>query len=255
MESELKNNKLFLNLDSRVKTEVVLISVFIASMLRSFYILTAILTVSLILLFSIGMPINKIMKRLSILLSIAWLVFIGIIFTNGETVMYTISLGSIKLHIYVEGMRLGILVLIRILTSVTLVALLGFSTDMVDILETLRVCKIPAIIIDIAAMMYRYLYIIGEVNSNMNRARASRMGNKRSWINKVSDTGKIAAYVLNKSLDRSIQIYKAMLSRGYNENTKSPNYFQSAVPKTDKCVGIIIVIILLFLVGIDIIFC
>ncbi|WP_234124236.1 cobalt ECF transporter T component CbiQ [Clostridium hydrogenum] len=247
MQYKLKKNKF----DSRVKTVVVFIAIFVAAVLNNIYLLTILWLVALFLLFSIKVPIGKIAKRLSIPFGIAWLVFINVIFTNGHIVIHTMVVGPITLKIYKEGLNLGILILMRILATVSLVSVLAFSTDMIEILETLRLCKIPSIIIDIAAMMYRYLYIIGEVTNNMNRARVSRMGNNRSWFNKVSDTGKIAGYVLSKSLDRSVQIYNAMLSRGYNENSKSPNYFQKPIPKFDRCIGGLIVIVLL---GLAIIF-
>ena len=121
---------------------------------------------------------------------IAWLVFLSLIFTNGSEPLLVFNIFHVSITAYHEGLTLGFLILLRIMTTVTLASILSFSTPMIEILETLRLCKIPTIIIDLAAMMYRYVFIIEETAHNMRRAQLSRMGNNNSWLMQARDVWK-----------------------------------------------------------------
>jgi cobalt/nickel transport system permease protein len=125
------------------------------------------------------------------------------------------------------------------MAAVTLVAALSFSTPMIDILETLRLCKVPPIIIDIADMMYRYVFIIQDTAHTLRQAQISRLSENASWLHRVRDVGKVAGSILIKSLDKSTRIYQAMLSRGYNEDNNDLLFFTSAIPARDKVIGIV----------------
>ena len=175
------------------------------------------------------------------------------LFTNGSHPLWVISLGPISLTAYEEGLQLGILTLLRIMAAVTLGCVLSFSTPMIEIMETLRLCKVPSIIIDLADMMHRYVFIIQETARNMRHAQLSRMGDSASWLQQTRDAGKLACYVLIKSLDRSIKIYNAMLSRGYNEDSSVAEYFTNPIPRIDWYFGLLVVVLLVALVIINII--
>jgi cobalt/nickel transport system permease protein len=126
---------------------------------------------------------------------------------------------------------------VRIMAAVTLATLLAFSTPMIEILETLRLWKIPSVIVDIADMMYRYIFIMQDTAHTMRCAQLSRMGDTGSWAHRVGDTARIASSILIKSLDRSTRIYQAMLARGYTEDVTGPRFFTRPIPARDKLIG------------------
>jgi len=113
---------------------------------------------------------------------------------------------------------------------------------MVEILETFRFFKLPGIIVDIADLMARYVYIIDEISHNMRRAQMSRTTGKISWVEKTRNLGKAAGYLMSNSLDRSVKIYNAMLSRGYNEESKTPVYFTKPVSAVDLRKGLLLML-------------
>ncbi|WP_039658306.1 cobalt ECF transporter T component CbiQ [Clostridium tyrobutyricum] len=249
---ELSNFNHFNNLntpihrmDGRIKTVLFLSSIIIAAVSSHWYFIISLFLISLICFNTLKIPWNNLLIRLILPFAIAWLVFLSSLFTNGSHILTCIYLGSIKLNIYREGLQLGFIILLRIITAVSLACILSLSTPMIEILETLRILKIPSIIIDIADMMYRYLFIIEETAQNMKKAQLSRLGDSLNWINKIKDSGKIALYILIKSLDKSTRIYKAMLSRGYSETSNTINFFNHPIPKFDLYLGIFLEIILI----------
>ncbi|AAK79335.1 cobalt/nickel transport system permease protein [Clostridium acetobutylicum] len=231
--------------DGRAKTVVFLISMITSALLSRWYVIATMWLFYLLLFFSAGIRINKLIKRLSIPMVMALIVFVNVIFTNGNHIFYSINIAGFKLDIYSEGISLGIIIALRVITAATIGYLLVFTTPMTEILETLRMLKIPNTIIDIANMMYRYVFIIEEVKNSMHRAQISRMGQNTSIYRRLIDSGKTAAYVLMKALDKSVNIYKAMLSRGYSSETKRFAFFNEGIHKRDL---IFIILSLIFIV-------
>ena len=238
--------------DGRVKTVIFLGAIILSTAFQHWY-FAAVLWISSILFFrTLHLPWRNLLIRLSMPFGIAWLVFLSLLFTTGSHTLIVLHLGRFAFPVYLEGMQLGFLMLFRIMTAVTLGSLLSFSTPMIEILETLRLCKVPSIIIDLAAMMYRYVFILEETARSMRRAQLSRMGDQMTWIRQARDVGKVAGHVLIKSLDRSTRIYKAMLSRGYNETSTGAEFFTNSIPSADWKNGLLLASLLMILLSLDI---
>lgn len=240
-------------LDGRVKTVLFLSGIIITTFLSHWYLVTFLWVLSLFGYSTLHIPWKKLIKRLIIPFGIAWIVLVSTLFTNGHQILTYIPFGNYHLNIYTEGLLLGILLFLRIMTAVTIACLISFSTPMIEILETLRLCKVPSIIVDLADMMYRYIFIIEETAHRMHMAQLSRMGYNTTWMKKIIDTGKIACYVLIKSIDKSVKIYNAMLSRGYAEDSiDNIKFFNESIPKRDFTIGILASVSLIILVVINI---
>ncbi|KAA8675378.1 cobalt ECF transporter T component CbiQ [Clostridium sp. MT-14] len=249
----ISGNKSFLHrLDGRVKTVLFLSAIIITTFLSKWYLIVSLWMLSIIGYYTLGVPWKRLIKRLLIPFSIAWLVFVSVLFTNGETVLTYIPFGTYHLNIYREGLALGTLLMLRIMAAVSLACILSFCTPMIEILETLRILKVPSIIIDLADMMYRYIFIIEDTGKNMRYAQLSRMGDRSSWLRRIEDTGKIAVYIMIESLDRSVRVYNAMLSRGYNEDSRQAKFFTYPIPAGDFRFGILIMALLMVLILINI---
>lgn len=240
-------------LDGRVKTVIFLGGIIITTLLNHWYLVVFLWILTIVSFCILNLPWQNLFMRLIMPFGIAWLVFLSLLFTNGSHPLSVIYIGPIHMTAYKEGLKLGTLMLLRIMTAVTMCCVLSFSTPMIEILETLRLCKVPGIIVDIADMMYRYVFIIQETAHNMRHAQLSRMGGNSSWIQQARDTGTIASYVLIKSFDRSVKIYNAMLSRGYNEESTTSDYFVNTIPKKDQCLGIAAIAMLFTLIIINIV--
>lgn len=238
-------------LDGRVKTGLFLSAIVVAVILHHWYLVASLWLATLVLFHTMHLPWRILILRLSIPFSVAWLVCLDLLFTNGSHPLLAIYLGPISLIAYREGLQLGILIVLRIMAAVTLGSLLSFSTSMIEILETMRLYKMPGLIVDLAAMMYRYTFILEETARNMRRSQLSRMGDSVTWLQQARDTGKVAGHLLAKSLDRSTKIYKAMLARGYDENSTGTAFFNSPVPKAERQVGFLITALLVVSVILD----
>ncbi len=232
-----ESDSLLHHIDGRVKTVVFLSAVILSTTLTHWTLALGLWVAAIALFVSLRFEVHGLLLRLLMPFSIAWFVFLTVLFTHGSHPLFVISLKFLTLTAWQEGARQGLLLFMRIMAAVTLATLLAFSTPMIEILETLRLCRVPDIMIDIADMMYRYVFIIQDTALTMHHAQLSRMGDRGSWRQRVGDTGRIACSILIKSLDRSTRIYQAMLARGYSENATEMQFFPQPIPARDKLIG------------------
>jgi cobalt/nickel transport system permease protein len=237
--------------DGRVKTFILLAAIFIGVILKHWYLAAGQLLITLVLFIAMDLSLSKLLRRIVIPFGMAWFVFVDLLFTHGSSVLGMINLHFTVLPAYEEGLAEGLLMMLRILTATVTAALLSLSTPMPEILATLRIVKVPALIIDLAEMIYRYIFLMGETAAAARRAQLSRCSSERSWVGKIQDMGVLAGNVVVKSLERSIRIYKAMLSRGYDEDAVTPSYFSEKVPLRDVAIGVIGGISLIILILTD----
>jgi cobalt/nickel transport system permease protein len=227
-------------IDGRVKTCILLAAIIIAAMLRHWYLVSIQIVVTLILFSVMGLSWRSLALRLAMPLGLGWLVLLSLLFTHGQHVIGSVNLYFAVLPVYSEGLGEGILISLRIATAVTTATLLSLSTPMPEILATLRGLRLPSIVIDLAEMIYRYIFLLRETAAIMHKAQLARGSGERSWLSKFQDMGALAGNILIRAMERSIQIYKAMLARGYDENAVTPPYFLSEIPRTDRFIGIIV---------------
>ncbi|VBB09773.1 cobalt ecf transporter t component cbiq [Lucifera butyrica] len=238
-------------IDGRVKTCILLAAIFVSVLLRHWYLVAGQLFVTIILYAGMPFSWNILFRRMVLPFGIAWLVFLDLLFTQGHKVIGVITILNLSFPLYQEGLDTGFLIFLRILTAVSTATILSLSTPMAEILATLRMLKIPGIIIDLAEMIYRYVFLLKETAEATRRAQLSRGVGDRSWFRQIQDTGVIAGNVLIKALERSIRIYKAMLSRGYDETAAAPDYFSQKVDLADFLIGFGLGIALLSLLLFD----
>lgn len=113
------------------------------------------------------------------------------------------------------GQRTARLVTARALGAVSGLYFLSLSTPMPEILSVLRKVHVPKVVIELAVLIYRYLFVLLSIYGNMNHAAASRLGYdgvRRS----LRTTGQVYGNLLASSLRRAGAYLDAMESRCYD---------------------------------------
>lgn len=120
---------------------------------------------------------------------------------------------------YITGSRAGFRQAVEIcLTAMAAVSCLYFlalSTVMTDILGALRKLKVPALLIELMLLIYRFIFVLSETAAAIRVSQNSRLGNRnlRTGIRSFGAMGS-ALFVL--ALKRSNALYDAMESRCYD---------------------------------------
>jgi cobalt/nickel transport system permease protein len=101
--------------------------------------------------------------------------------------------------------------------------MLAATTRFPDLLVALQQLKVPALLVAVVGLMWRYLFVLSDEVSRMLRARAgrsatapgARAGGSLLWRARVA--GGMAGSLFVRSLERADRVHAAMLSRGYKQ--------------------------------------
>ena len=111
------------------------------------------------------------------------------------------------------GLVFTSLVVKNSLCLVTMI-LLSNTTPFAELLSVFRRLHLPALLLTTIALMYRYLFVLGDEASRMKRARASR-----TFTSRKGQAWRVAASVVGqlfvRANERSERIYAAMCARGW----------------------------------------
>jgi cobalt/nickel transport system permease protein len=216
-----KGNSMLHRLDARVKTLCAFIVILGIVMLDHWYAALSIFAISLGLASVAKAPLKVFLKRLRYPLFTAMVVTAIHPFTYGSHVIAVLS--PLHLPVYQEGLSFGILLFTRIMAAVSVLNLLILITPVTSILNTLKWLRVPAVIITIASLMLRYIFVFSAESSRIYKAQQCRLGFSGSYTKKMKNYGSLGGMLILRSLDRTINVYKAMVSRGYSEDERVSN--------------------------------
>lgn len=150
------------------------------------------------------------------------LVAVPSIFTFEGQALQTWDLGAVMLTPTHEGLVFVVTIMWKGWTAVTASVVLASTTRYLDIAAALRWFRVPALLVAVMEMMYRYMFLLGAEARRMLAARRSRSaaiagirpGGSVSWRARV--TGQMAGSLFVRTLNRAERVHMAMASRGYD---------------------------------------
>jgi len=153
---------------------------------------------------------------------------IPVLTTIVGTLWRSITLGSLKIPITIEGIERFISIALKSWISIQLTIALVASTPFPRLLGALRAVGIPRILTSVIGLMWRYVFIFTDEASRLMRARDARSGlphgiahtrSRLTWRARV--TGGMMGNLLLRAFDRADKVYAAMLARGYDGTPRS----------------------------------
>jgi cobalt/nickel transport system permease protein len=185
------------------------------------YMLLVFLITAFDLLSELGMV--YILKR-SLLFVPFTLAALPLIFSDNGPGLTALSIGPWNLAISTNGLERFVSIALKSWISIQAAIILASTTSIPAILAAMREFKMPRPLVQIFALMWRYLFVMADEALRMLRARASRSGQLEkpggnpganvSWRARV--TGAMAGSLFVRAIERSDRIYMAMLARGYD---------------------------------------
>lgn len=207
MEMEARGEGLIQSLNPLSK---LFVTVFYLVILLSFhkYDLSGLLLMGVypILMFTIGnIPLRPMWRRMSLILIPICLIGIANPFFDRVPV----SPGSIV----TGGMVSMATLLLKGLYAVAAAYLMMVTTQMEDLCRALRKLHIPAILVTVIMLIYRYLSVFLEEVARIRTAYSMRAPGQKGVHFKV--WGSLAGMLLLRSIDRSEAVYQSMSLRGF----------------------------------------
>jgi cobalt/nickel transport system permease protein len=133
---------------------------------------------------------------------------------SGSTVLCRLPLGPWEITFTREGLQGGILVGSHVLGSVSVIVLLGSVTPAYKVFGALQWAGMPGTLVELAMLMYRYIFSLLEEANNVHSAQRVRLGYVNSRRS-LSSTGELMGLVILRAFDQADRTHEAMLVRGY----------------------------------------
>ncbi|HEX2996345.1 MAG TPA: cobalt ECF transporter T component CbiQ [Anaerolineales bacterium] len=157
------------------------------------------------------------------------LVAVTVLFSKSGNPLSSFHLLFWDLTITDVGILRFVSILIRSWLSVQMAILLVATARFPDIIHALEHLRVPSVLTTIIALLYRYLFVLGDEVFRLMRARearsaaasGTRSGRNVAWQAKVA--GNMAGQLFLRSYERSDRVYNAMLARGYAGQLQTTN--------------------------------
>jgi cobalt/nickel transport system permease protein len=177
---------------------------------------------SLIALAAVRVPPGSVLGRLAGPLGLAAVVCTLRAFTVGRTPWFSLHFGGLRLVATHEGLVDGLLIGLRVLASMGVVLVLGAAAPAHKLCAALRWARLPHALVEVAMLMYRYIFLLADDTAAVLSAQKVRLGYV-SLRRSVASLGSLAGLVMLRSLDQADRTHEAMLARGYQGRLPLPS--------------------------------
>ena len=128
---------------------------------------------------------------------------------------YCVHLGFFYLYTTAADLTKAFYLLCKVFAAVSCMYFLSLSTPLHEIIQVLHTCRCPSLLTELMNMIYRFIFILMEVQLKMNIAARSRLG-YISYRTSLHTFGCIGANLFIISMKKAAQYYDALLARCYN---------------------------------------
>jgi cobalt/nickel transport system permease protein len=126
-----------------------------------------------------------------------------------------VQLDSQGLSLAPGGLEAAARLVLRSLAALTCLLFLALTTPATDLIAGLRRLGLPAEIAELALLMYRFLFLLGETALAMDSAQAARLGHVGAK-RRLRALGLLVANLLPRALDRARRLEVGLSARGWD---------------------------------------
>lgn len=207
------------NLDGRVKL-ISTVIIIIFTVFSEKLIVPIIMEIFLLsILYLSKVPLKDAFKRIALLLPFGGIIILFQPFIHPGNVLWTYS----WMEITDTGLNWAILLLARLIASLTAIVLLSSTSPMQEIVASFRKLKMPKELAMILSITVRFLFVFIDELTTIRNAQKSRNFNIHSnlvsykW--RLRQIGYTIAMMFLKSYEQGERVHKSMVSRGFSDTS------------------------------------
>jgi cobalt ECF transporter T component CbiQ len=223
-------------LDPRLKIIAMLMLLLAVSLSHNLWIIVALYFLVLGMAYFSKVPLGFFVKRVWLFIPFftAIIALPAFFIVPGPTWVH-LPLGLV---ITTTGVQTALFLLLRVGTSVSVGVLLILTTPWNSVLKALGVLRLPAVVILMLGMTYRYIHLLLNITNDMFLSRKSRLLRPLTGAENRRLIGAISGALLSKSLEISSEVYLAMQSRGFRDYPRTIDTFE--MRPADWAAGLIV---------------
>jgi len=210
-------------LDPRWKLAALVPAALATALLRTLGPAVAALLGALILVVLTRLPLRWYLAHIGVAALFLGLFFVWIpLLATGEPML---SLGL--LSISQPGLILATVLLVRALAMITLGLVLLASSPVQDTFKAARALYVPALIVQVALLAYRYVFLLADEMGRLRIALRVRGYCNRPSLHSYRTIGQVAGTLLVRGHERAERIGQAMRCRGFDGAFRSLHDFST----------------------------
>lgn len=206
------------DINSTFKVSFSLLTLVLCIGLNNPYVSTAvIMAMAYLTIIKGGLPLSCYLSVLTIPLSFILLgtFTIGIDFSTQPMGQYNLSLGFCYVFTSLEKLKAMLFLMLKAFAAISAMEMMTLSTPASEIISVIQRAHVPKLITELMNMIYRFIFILFDVNLKMRNSSDSRLGFcdiRTSWYT----FGNIAGNILIVAFKKADAYYNAMESRCYD---------------------------------------
>lgn len=211
-----------------VKLAVTVFMITVSLFIFNLTILAAICIIPLFLAVASRIPLKEFLTRASLIPLFSAVIFLPFLFITSGTSLASANIGGLTLTITGEGLTRFLIATVRVWFCVASLITLVLSTGFDKLLQMMASIKVPAIMIQLFSLTYRYFFVsIHETQSVLIGKEARTYNHKKTFnLQALKDLAHILSALFIRTYERSERVYLAMKARGFDissqTKTKTP---------------------------------
>jgi cobalt/nickel transport system permease protein len=190
-----------------------------------------VLVFSVAAMLALSIPTSLLLKRFLPPLGIALVILVVQALLVGDSAIHALDWGGYRIAIHREGLDLGAKMAARVMGAVATLLLLSAVTPAHELFRVLRWCRMPKLWVELAMLVYRYIFVLLDEVGDMTTAQQVRLGYCGAR-NSISSLGDLMGAVVIRSVEQSFRTHDAMVARGYTD--EYPFHPMPALPRAER---------------------
>ena len=175
-------------------------------------------------------------RLLLIPVSFAVMSIIVILFITGSGTVL-VEVPGLPLAVTADGANLAILLLARVFGGMCSLFFIALTTPMAEVFDILKRLGVPTVVIDLAMLIYRFIFILIEEAGQIYRSQVMRLGYGR-FRESVNSFGMLAGALFLRTWESGEALVLAMDARCYDGKLGIPG---DARPVSYPALGVVLV--------------
>lgn len=122
--------------------------------------------------------------------------------------------GPVPVTMTASSIQAGASTLARSVAGVSIMILIGSTTPMIDLIALLRAARVPTVMTDLMASMYRLIFDLLGLARRLRMTQADRLGHDGFWRS-LRSTALLTTAVLRRSIHRARRLQIGLDARAY----------------------------------------
>ncbi len=215
IDAQGESRRLLVALDGRGKLLLLVATLAVNLSAGGLFVPLCLALIALVLVVAAGVRAASFFKRMAVPALLALVAFLTQLFWFREgDVLLTLPLFGWEAAIHAGGVSRGLELASRILGGMGTLLFFSLTTPLPELMRAARFFRCPPVLVELALIMYRYIFLLLEEGGRIRTAQLSRLGYV-DFRNGLRSSGILGGMLVLRTYDRAERSFAAMRCRGY----------------------------------------